>query len=141
MQEKYKQYLEEFEGKTKGQLLAIAKSNDYDSDAQMAARDILLKKFGASYYLEHPEQLSQTNPPIQVDNYLGKIIKAASIILLILEILATLVVFFNVGVWIGILTGLVTFISFLGFYALGDICCLLAEIRDNTKHLRTGSYR
>lgn len=134
MQEDYEKYFEMYHEKTNERLVEIAESNEYTEDARAAARDIL-KDRGLSTKVEDVvEQKTKIQDEPKERSTVGEIIKLVAWIGLIASVILSVLFIGKIGVWSCFVLIVSSFLGFLVSYALGEICCLLADIKENTKH-------
>ena len=133
MQEDYEMYFRMYHDKSDDKLSEIAGSNEYTEDARMAASDIL-KERGSSDKVEdaaEPKCYNEDKP--KEKSTVGEIIKMVAWIGLIASVIISILFIGKLGIGSCVILIISSFLGFLVSYALGEICCLLADIKENTK--------
>lgn len=134
----YDRFRKLFENKTDNQLQEIVNNQEYTEDARKAAKDILWEVWGVQAEIIGPSRPSyQENiPEPKKGTRTGEIIKIVAWIQLGIMALLTLLVLVSYNFITTLCVGVSCTMTFLLIYAFGEICCLLADIKENTKYLR-----
>lgn len=131
--EEYERLKNQYSEESEEFLQHVAEAYEFTEEAKMAAKEIL---DGKGIKVE----IRNNTKPIVENNHksgstVGEAIKMVAWIQLIVSLLIALIFYTRVGILTILLAIIGEAIAFLVLYALGEICCLLADIKKNTMNL------
>ena len=127
--EEYKRLKEQYSEKSADFLKEIVANEDYTEEAREAARDVLANN---GVYVKVEKKSDDSPATKRSGSAIGEVIKHVAWIQLIVSLFIALVYYSRMGIGTFQIAAVSAGLAFLVPYALGEISCLLAEIRDNT---------
>ena len=139
MDNEYEKLLHQYKDVSDSRLKEIVSSKGYTKDARRAALDTIIER-GVIIKMEEDSNFDSEEIEEKAEksgSTVGEIIKGIAWLTLINSVIICIICFFILNIKykifpciIGVYAG---FIQFLFMYAVGEICCLLADIKENTK--------